>query len=171
MLDRIKAYPVGVEDDFRAAMRQLASGVSVVTAGTREDRSGFTATSVVSLSVDPPRLLVSVNSGSSTWPLIARHGGFTVNLLAADQVHIAEVFAGRSGLRGKERFTEGRWQRHPVAGYGLEGALAVVHCRVEETIERHGHKLVIGCVLDSVAAPAQPLLYWNRSYPILPEQG
>lgn len=169
MLDRIDAHPASAEEGFRTAMRQLASGVSVVTAGTHGDRSGFTATSVVSLSVDPPRLLVSVNNSSSTWPLIARHGGFSVNVLAADQGHLAEVFAGRTGLLGTSRFEEGRWHRHPAAGYALEGALAIIHCRVEETLERHGHMLVIGCVLYSMTTATHPLLYWNRTYPVIAE--
>ena len=48
-------------DDFRGAMRQLTGGVSVITAGRGKDISGMTVTSVSSLSVDPPALIVSVN--------------------------------------------------------------------------------------------------------------
>ena len=47
--------------DFRGAMRQLTGGVSVITAGRGKDISGMTVTSVSSLSVDPPTLIVSIN--------------------------------------------------------------------------------------------------------------
>lgn len=49
--------------DFRSAMRHLAGGVSVITAGRGKDITGMTVTSVSSLSVDPPTLIVSINRG------------------------------------------------------------------------------------------------------------
>jgi flavin reductase (DIM6/NTAB) family NADH-FMN oxidoreductase RutF len=84
--------------DFRGAMRHLAGGVSVITAGRGKDITGMTVTSVSSLSVEPPTLIVSINREASSWPLIKRHGSFGVNMLAADQIVIAEGFAGRGGL-------------------------------------------------------------------------
>ncbi|HEY8576956.1 MAG TPA: flavin reductase family protein [Devosia sp.] len=146
-------------DNFRQAMRHLASGVSIITAGTGADRSGFTATSVVSLSVYPPRLLVSIDERSATWPLIELNGGFTANLLSSGQKHLAEVFAGRTGLHGAERFVGSEWREYLYAGFALEGALATVHCRLEEVIERHGHRLVIGEVLGSRTLVAGALVY------------
>ena len=68
-------------DDFRGAMRQLTGGVSVVTAGRGGDISGMAVTSVSSLSVDPPALIVSVNRNASSWPLLKRYGFFGVNIL------------------------------------------------------------------------------------------
>ena len=62
--------------DFRNAMRQLTGGVSVITAGKGRDISGMTVTSVSSLSVDPPSLIVSLNRESSSWPLVKRYGFF-----------------------------------------------------------------------------------------------
>ena len=53
--------PVVTTDDFRGAMRHLAGGVSVITAGRGKDISGMTVTSVSSLSVEPPALIVSIN--------------------------------------------------------------------------------------------------------------
>ncbi|HEV7834506.1 MAG TPA: flavin reductase family protein, partial [Caballeronia sp.] len=60
--------------DFRSAMRHLAGGVSVITVGRGKDITGMTVTSVSSLSVDPPALIVSINRDSSSWPLLKRHG-------------------------------------------------------------------------------------------------
>src|SRR5438876_5313188 len=83
--------------DFRNAMRRLTGGVSVITAGRGRDISGMTVTSVASLSVDPPALIVSVNRDASSWPLIRRYGFFGINILNADQLDIAERFTGKDG--------------------------------------------------------------------------
>jgi flavin reductase (DIM6/NTAB) family NADH-FMN oxidoreductase RutF len=67
-------------DSFRAAMRELAGGVVVVTVGKDQDITGFTATSFASLSAHPPRLLVCVNKklrflarASATSPFRGEH--------------------------------------------------------------------------------------------------
>ena len=73
---------VTTSDVYRDAMRELVGGVSVITAGTAPRRAGFTATSVASLSVDPPRLIVCANRVSSTFPEIERCRSFGVNILA-----------------------------------------------------------------------------------------
>jgi len=65
--------------DFRDAMRRLTGGVSVITAGRGGDVSGMTVTSVSSLSVDPPALIVSISREASSWPLVTRYGFFGVN--------------------------------------------------------------------------------------------
>jgi flavin reductase (DIM6/NTAB) family NADH-FMN oxidoreductase RutF len=83
--------------DFRNAMRQLTGGVSVITAGRGRDISGMTVTSVSSLSVEPPRLIVSLNRESSSWPLVKRYGFFGVNILTSDQIDIAERLPARAG--------------------------------------------------------------------------
>src|SRR3982750_2533560 len=91
--------------DFRGAMRHLTGGVSVITAGRGKDITGMTVTSVSSLSVDPPTLIVSVNRESSSWPLLQRYGVFGVNILSAEQLDVAERFSGKGGLKGADRFS------------------------------------------------------------------
>ena len=56
-----------VEHQFRAVMRRLAGGVTIITAGRDEDITGMTVTSLTSLSASPPRLLVSVNRQASSF--------------------------------------------------------------------------------------------------------
>ena len=134
--------------DFRGAMRHLAGGVSVITAGRGKDIAGMTVTSVSSLSVDPPTLIVSINRGSSSWPILKRLGVFGVNILTADQLDIAERFTGKDGLKGADRFTGAEWMTRVSGVPLLVGALAAVDCEVEEIVERHSHAIVIGRVLD-----------------------
>jgi flavin reductase (DIM6/NTAB) family NADH-FMN oxidoreductase RutF len=151
--------------DFRNAMRQLTGGVSVITAGRGRDISGMTVTSVSSLSVDPPALIVSVNRESSSWPLVKRYGFFGVNILTSDQIDIAERFTGKGGLKGADRFAGARWTTRASGVPLLVGALAAIDCEVEDIVERHSHAIVIGRVLDvAVSARTAALAYWQGRY-------
>ncbi|MCS3893267.1 flavin reductase (DIM6/NTAB) family NADH-FMN oxidoreductase RutF [Bradyrhizobium japonicum USDA 38] len=151
--------------DFRGAMRHLTGGVSVITAGRGKDITGMTVTSVTSLSVDPPTLLVSINRDASSFPLIKRYGAFGVNMLAADQLDVAERFAGKGGLKGADRFADSQWVTAVSGVPLLVGALSAVDCEVEEIVERHSHGIVIGRV-SSVRNSTRnaALAYWHGRY-------
>lgn len=151
--------------DFRGAMRHLTGGVSVITAGRGKDITGMTVTSVTSLSVDPPTLLVSINRDASSFPLIKRYGAFGVNMLAADQLDVAERFAGKGGLKGADRFAGSQWVTAVSGVPLLVGALSAVDCEVEEIVERHSHGIVIGRV-SSVRNSTRnaALAYWHGRY-------
>ena len=129
-------------------MRRLVGGVAVITAGIGDERTGLTATSAVSLSMDPPTMLICVNRTSSTWPVLLRRRHFCVNVLHADQAHVAARFAGAGGVKGISRYEEADWTVMGSGASGLEGALAVIDCEVEEIIERHSHGIVLGAVRD-----------------------
>ena len=151
--------------DFRNAMRQLTGGVSVITAGRGRDISGMTVTSVSSLSVDPPALIVSINREASSWPLVKRYGFFGVNILTSDQIDIAERFTGKGGLKGADRFAGAEWTTRASGVPLLVGALAAIDCEVEDVVERHSHAIVIGRVLDvAVSARTAALAYWQGRY-------
>jgi flavin reductase (DIM6/NTAB) family NADH-FMN oxidoreductase RutF len=157
--------PVVTSDDFRGAMRHLTGGVSVITAGRAKDISGMTVTSVSSLSVEPPTLIVSLNRAASSWPLVKRYGSFGVNILTADQVEIAERFTGKGGLKGAERFAGAEWTTRASGVPLLIGALAAIDCEVEDVVERHSHVIVIGRVLDlQVSSRTAALAYWQGRY-------
>ena len=151
--------------DFRDAMRRLAGGVSVITAGRGKDISGMTVTSVSSLSVDPPALIVSINREASSWPLVKRYGFLGVNILTSDQVDIAERFTGKGGLKGAARFAGAAWTTRASGVPLLVGALAAIDCEVEDVVERHSHAIVIGRVLDvAVSGRTAALAYWQGRY-------
>jgi flavin reductase (DIM6/NTAB) family NADH-FMN oxidoreductase RutF len=151
--------------EFRGAMRHLAGGVSVITVGRDKDISGMTVTSVSSLSIEPATLIVSVNRESSSWPLLRRHGAFGVNILNADQLDLAERFAGKGGVNGADRFAGAKWRTGLSGTPLLEGALAAIDCDVEEVFERHSHAIVIGRVLDvRTSEMAGALIYWQGQY-------
>jgi flavin reductase (DIM6/NTAB) family NADH-FMN oxidoreductase RutF len=161
----VSIEPEVTASDFRNAMRQLTGGVSVITAGRGRDISGMTVTSVSSLSVDPPSLIVSLNRESSSWPLVKRYGFFGVNILTSDQIDIAERFTGKGGLKGADRFGGARWTTRASGVPLLADALAAIDCGVEDVIERHSHAIVIGRVLDvAVSTRTAALAYWQGRY-------
>jgi flavin reductase (DIM6/NTAB) family NADH-FMN oxidoreductase RutF len=152
-------------DRFRGAMRHLTGGVSVITVGRGREITGMTVTSVSSLSVDPATLIVSINRESSSWPVLKRQGFFAVNILAADQLEIAERFTGKGGLTGADRFAGAQWTTRVSGVPLLAGALAAIDCEVEDIVERHSHAIVIGRVLDiQNSGHTAALAYWQGRY-------
>lgn len=150
---------------FRTAMRHLAGAVSVVTVGNGAARTGLTATSVSSFSIEPPTIVVAVNRASSSWPAIRHHSAFCVNVLGEHQRQVAENFAGRDGAKGNERYGGAEWTTLATGAPVLLGALATIDCELDEAIERHSHALVFGQVKAVLASPsARPLLYWRGDF-------
>jgi flavin reductase (DIM6/NTAB) family NADH-FMN oxidoreductase RutF len=151
--------------EFRDAMRHLTGGVSVITAGRGRDITGMTVTSVTSLSVDPPTLVVSINRDASSFPLIRRSGASGVNILTADQIAIAERFAGKGGVKGADRFAGAQWTAGVSGVPLLVGALAALDCEVEDIVERHSHGIVIGRVRKIRSSQrSAALAYWHGQY-------
>jgi flavin reductase (DIM6/NTAB) family NADH-FMN oxidoreductase RutF len=150
---------------FRSAMRHLASGVSVITTGQGEHRSGMTATSVSSLSMEPPSLVVCINRASVTLQAMRETGVFGVSFLAAEHRDVAERFAGRGNLSGAARFEGSDWISLVTGAPLLSDALAAIDCSIDTTMEWNTHAVVIGRV-EAVHQPggAQPLVHWRRAY-------
>jgi flavin reductase (DIM6/NTAB) family NADH-FMN oxidoreductase RutF len=140
---------------FKEAMRHLVGGVSVITAGSGETRTGLTVTSAISLSLDPPTMLVCVNRNASAWPVIQRESHYCVNILDGRHQHVADRFAGRGGVKGSARYEGARWRQFATGAWGLEDALAVIDC----------HGIIIGAVQRvHVGGGDQALIYGHGRY-------
>lgn len=154
-------------DAFRAAMRHLAGGVSIVTVADGAERGGLTATSMVSLSADPPSLLVAVASGASSLPMMRRTNRFAVSILGHRHRFVADRFAGRDGRRGAARYEGAEWIGRPGTPPVLADALASFECELDEMLERFSHTIIIGRVMES-RVPAVDgsgaLVYWRAAY-------
>ncbi len=151
-------------DAFRAAMRHLVGGVSIVTVASGTERGGLAATSLTSLSADPPSLIVCVKRSASAMPLLRATGRFGVSVLGHDHEHVADRFSGRDGSQGADRFAGAEW----IEADGtlvLADALASFACEVEDVIERFSHAIVIGRVTASRALGGDgALVYWRAAY-------
>lgn len=164
MSSSVAQQPEAAEPSLREAMRHVAGSVSIVTAGTGNERTGLTATSAISLSLVPPTMLVCVNRGASAAPVIGRHRHFCVNVLAAHHRPLAERFAGKDGVKGAERYAGATWIRLATGALALDDALAAIDCEVDEMIERHSHTIVIGTVRALCVRGGEPLVYGRGQY-------
>ncbi|NLH83384.1 MAG: flavin reductase [Phyllobacteriaceae bacterium] len=171
-MNALVAPPHAVDPStFRAAFRRLAGGVSIVTVGRGDTRTGLTATSIASFSADPAILTFTLAGASSTRPVLERERRFGVAVLAADQQAIAERFSGAGGIRGAARHDGAEWTTAVTGAPLLVGALVSLDCELEETIERHGQFLVFGRIRAVIADPddaRSPLLYARGAYRTLP---
>lgn len=154
---------------FRQAMRLPACAVAVVAAGLPGNRAGITATAVCSLSDAPPSVLACVHRSSRFHGVITRAHAFSISYLAADQVSLAEVFAGRTGLSGDERFDPALWTLSALGAPMLVGALAAFSCHLERIVDHATHALVIGRVDEIEADPPRPGLVYSQGAFQLPQ--
>lgn len=148
----------------KRALRTLGGGVSVITAGRGDERTGATVTSATGLSMDPPTMIVNINRSSSTWPAIQRHGHFCVNILAVGQEEIANRFAGIGGIKGTARYEGAEWTTLISGAPVLAHALSAIDCEVEEIIERHSHAIILGRALAVLSGEGESLIYHNGGY-------
>lgn len=132
--------------EFRSAMRQLASGVSLITSGQGDKRRGLTATAVCSLSVSPPSLIVCVNRDSEGARAIDEARSFCVNVIASEHQRLAQCFSGQGGVRGAERFGFDGWGELATGAPVLDDAVAAFDCTVLDLIDRETHFIIIGGV-------------------------
>ncbi|MGW0392306.1 flavin reductase family protein [Streptomyces sp. NPDC003042] len=169
-------HPEGVSnDEFRTAMSRLAAGVCLITAqepplsadGRRGEDVGMTATAFMSVSLDPPLVLVSLREGSRMDDLLAEQPLWGVSVLADNQLQVAGRFAMKGRISDRLLFEGLSYVRGPVCDAPLlTGALATLECRTESRVVAGDHTLVIGRVLTSAlpTPDAPPLTYFRGRY-------
>ncbi len=157
---------------YRRVSRAWAGTVTVVSARRRDEAvttavpriDGFTATAFLTVSIDPPIVLVSAARGTGAEALLADSEVFAVHLLAADQGETAEAFA-RPHEEREDLWDTLRWDPDPEGRPILRGALGVFVAKVRERIDAGDHTLVLGDVTDLLEGEeGTPLVYHNRQY-------
>ncbi|WP_332690537.1 flavin reductase family protein [Devosia sp.] len=146
--------------EFRSAMAAMATTVSVVTARRGEERIGRTVTSMLSLSMNPPTILISIDIMSRLADLIAKTGGFSFAMLADDQAAVADAFAGR--VAPQERFSAASWSEWPSGHPMLLGAVTALDCDVVGSMETGTHVLFAGAVVEAETTTSRSPLLWQR---------
>ncbi|MFI2373766.1 flavin reductase family protein [Streptomyces sp. NPDC018964] len=142
---------------LRSVFRRHAAGVAVITARGRRGPVGFTATSLASVSAEPPMLSFGIGTGSSSWPAIATGAHVGVHVLGEHQRELAETFA-RSGA---DRFGPATaWWEGPEGVPVLDDVPAWTVCKVVARVPAGDHRIVIAEVLlGDPAGRGRPLLY------------
>jgi len=163
--DKMIEHETQLTEDFRLAMRQLASTVSIITTKAGTDQRGLTATAVCSLSLTPPSMLVCVNRLSLVHKTMLAAGCFCVNILAETQAEIATRFAGKSGAVDEDRFAPYHWTQLATAAPALDGAVANLDCITASVSHTQSHSIFIGHVQSIRCNPdLSPLLHHDRHF-------
>jgi flavin reductase (DIM6/NTAB) family NADH-FMN oxidoreductase RutF len=147
--------------DLRSLMRRVASTVAVITARGEDGDAGITATSVASVSLDPPSILVCVNKATRLHAAVLHSRRFRVNYLSQSQEIVAHAFGGP---HDGDRFECGEWERNLPFGPKLFSALGDVPCTLSQATECGTHTVFIGTVQTAAMQAGAPLLYCNGEY-------
>jgi len=160
---RIAPQPSGPA--YLEALRQLPRAVSVVTFQRGADWFGLTATSLSSLSLEPPTILLSFDCAANISPAAATKAPFGVSVLAASHAEIADRFGRGALVEASSDDFEGSWV---TSGSGVvlrSDAVAALECEAEEIIDRHGRAIVIGRIRNVFKIGGSgALVYWRGAY-------
>jgi flavin reductase (DIM6/NTAB) family NADH-FMN oxidoreductase RutF len=145
-------------------MRRFASSVCVVTTADAGGLHGITVTSLASVSVDPPTLLVCIRHDSPCAAAIRESETFCVNLLSDGAKGTAHLFSGATGARRQVRFARVEWRQGHTGCPILPGSVIAFECRVERTMRVATHNIFFAGVIGVHNGCGSPLLYADRAY-------
>lgn len=144
-------------------MAHLAASVVVVSARVGEGFRGLTASSLVSISSEPPMVLVGLERPTMTRNAVVETRAFNVSVLTRSQEFIAERFAGRAPA------VRAAWDEvpHHLGTNGIpliDGCAAWLECKVVQVHEAGDHDICVGEVEKAVRGSGEPLILWDRSF-------
>jgi flavin reductase (DIM6/NTAB) family NADH-FMN oxidoreductase RutF/DNA-binding FadR family transcriptional regulator len=158
--DYVAAHEAVDADLFRHVVGHLASGVTVVTTRVDGRDHGMTASSVTSLSMEPPMMLACVNNAVPTATAIERSGRYTVNVLGQGHGDLAYQFA----TPGPDKFAGVPIDRGAGGVPLLAEAIASLECEVTEQVIGGTHSVFLGHVISATARDGAPLTYFRGGF-------
>lgn len=165
VLERKNRKPAVPPQEYRDAMSHFAGAVHIAATDGAGGRRGVTVSAAVSVSDDPPTLIVCLNRNRDDNNVFADNGCFSLNTLGADQLPLARAFAGEQNLTMEERFALGKWTALETGAPILEGSRMTLDCVVTDVQAVHTHHVVFGEVVATGPAGLGPaLLYLDRQY-------
>jgi flavin reductase (DIM6/NTAB) family NADH-FMN oxidoreductase RutF len=144
-------------------MARLPAGVVVITARVGDAFRGLTASSLVSISLDPPLVLVGLERESATRAAVLETKAFNASLLTRSQEFLADRFAGRAPALD----LEWRTLPHHLGTNGiplLDGCAAWLECRLVQVHQAGDHDICVGEVQAAAIGSGDPLILWDRSF-------
>ncbi len=144
-------------------MARLAASVVVVSARLGTGFRGLTATSLVSISAEPPMVLVSLERLTVTRNAVLESKAFNVSVLTRSQEFVAERFAGRAPA------VAASWNEvpHHLGTNGIpliDGCVAWLECKLVQVHEAGDHDICVADVENTIKGTGEPLILWDRSF-------
>lgn len=150
-------------DQMKSAMRRLGASVNVITCFDGKTRFAMTASSVTSLSLDPPAILVCVNRDTGLHNALSDGHDFCVNALHSHQQEISENCAWKKS--GEARFDEGVWKRGINGTPYLSDAQSTIMCSMDGSHDYGSHSIFIGKVRTiRFREEVAPLMFLDGKY-------
>ena len=154
---------------YRDCMARLAGAVNIVATDGPAGRRGVTVSAAVSVSDNPPTVLVCLNRNREENRWFEENGCFSLNTLAGDHTALARAFAGEGHLSMDDRFALGMWQSLATGAPVLKGSLMSLDCRVTDVQAVATHYVILGevaaCSLDRRSdRDSEALIYLERQY-------
>ncbi len=151
--------------ELRRVMGHFATGVTVITTQDKDGApQGLTANAFMSLSLNPPLAIISVDKGATCYSCFAPGNGFNVNFLSEDQEEVSRRFA----TKGIDKFADLTWHAGCNGVALIDGALGQVECQITACYDGGDHTIVVGEILHVVADGERPLLFFKGKYQKLP---
>ena len=151
--------------ELRRILGHFATGVTVITTKDLAGAPfGLTANAFTSLSLNPPLILICVDKAAQCYSCFADSNVFTVNFLSEDQEEISRRFA----TKGADKFMGLKWHEGANGVAVLDGAIGYLECKIVRSYEGGDHTIIVGEVLNGVAAGNRPLLFFRGKYRRLP---
>lgn len=152
--------------ELRRVMGHFATGVTVITTKDKDGApQGLTANAFMSLSLNPPLVIISVDKGATCYNCFATGNGYTVNFLSENQEEVSKRFA----TKGIDKFAGLGWREGENGAAIIDGALGHVECRITQAYDGGDHTIVVGEILNAAANGERPLLFFKGKYQKLPE--
>jgi flavin reductase (DIM6/NTAB) family NADH-FMN oxidoreductase RutF len=151
--------------ELRRVMGHFATGVTVITTKDKDGGpNGLTANAFMSLSLNPPLILISIDKAATCYACFAPQNAFTVNFLSEDQEEISRRFA----TKGIDKFAGLKWKEGSNGAAILDGVLGHVECKITQCYDGGDHTIVLGEILNVHANGEHPLLFFKGKYQRLP---
>ena len=151
--------------ELRRIMGHFATGVTVITTKDKGGSpNGLTANAFMSLSLNPPLVVISVDKGATCYACFEMQNGFTVNFLSEEQEDISRRFA----TKGVDKFADLHWHAGSNGAAIIDGALGYIECKITECHDGGDHTIVVGEIINAGASGERPLLFFKGKYQRLP---
>jgi flavin reductase (DIM6/NTAB) family NADH-FMN oxidoreductase RutF len=152
--------------ELRRVMGHFATGVTVITTQDQDGNpNGLTANAFMSLSLNPPLVLISVDKSAQCYACFNLQNGFTVNFLSEDQEEVSRRFA----TKGIDKFAGLQWHSGENGAAILDAALGYVECKITQCYDGGDHTIVVGEIVNANATDGRPLLFFKGKYQRLPD--
>ena len=148
-------------EEFRSALAQFASGVTVVTTRDANDKKhGITVSAFCSVSLEPPMVLICIEKTTGSHYAFGESGAFVVNILASSQSDVSEHFASRVD----EKFGDVEHSLNEDGVPVLTDAIATLRCTLRHSLDGGDHSIFVGLVESVDIRGGNPLIYFDRDY-------